>query len=72
MTPFHERLSGVRKKSGKKQWEAADACGVILRTYQGYEGGKSEPNITRLIALADFFDVSLDYLLGRTDTDPNL
>ena len=32
-----------------------------------YEKGRSEPNIDGLIALADFFDVSIDYLVGRTD-----
>lgn len=67
MTPFPERLKVIRQDSGKKQREAAEAVGVILRTYQGYEGGKSEPNIARLIALADFFQVSLDYLMGRND-----
>ena len=72
MTPFPERLRQVRKQSGKKQREAADTCGVALRTYQLYEQGKNEPNIAKLIALADFFNVSLDYLLGRTDTDPKL
>lgn len=72
MTSFPDRLKSIRKASGKKQREAAASIGVILRTYQGYEGGTSEPNIARLIALADFFDVSLDYLMGRTDTDPGL
>lgn len=72
MTQFPERLKSIRQSSGRKQREAAEACGVILRTYQGYEGGKSEPNIARLIALADFFGVSLDYLMGRADTDSDL
>ena len=72
MVPFSERLREVRNLRDKKQREAADICGVSLRTYQLYEQGKNEPNIARLIALADFFDVSLDYLLGRADTEPQL
>lgn len=72
MVPFSDRLREVRNTRDKKQREAADTCGVSLRTYQLYEQGKNEPNIAKLIALADFFDVSLDYLLGRADTDPNL
>ena len=35
--------------------------------YQFYEYGKNEPTASVLIALADFFDVSLDYLVGRSD-----
>ena len=38
-----------------------------MRSYQAYEQGTNEPNIEKLILLADFFDVSLDYLMGRTD-----
>ena len=70
MTPFHTRLRQVRMESGKKQKEAAACIGLQLRTYQTYEQGKTEPNIPNLIALADFFNVTLDYLLGRTDENP--
>lgn len=42
--------------------------GIQVRSYQAYEGGDREPSIQYLIALADFFDVTLDYLMGRTDT----
>lgn len=72
MTNFSTRLRDIRAASGYKQREAAAAAGVVLRTYQGYEEGKSEPSIAKLIALADFFDVSLDYLMGRADIDPDL
>ncbi len=68
MTSFSTRLREIRSTSGRKQKEAAEAAGVVLRTYQGYEEGKSEPSIAKLIALADFFDVSLDRLMGRDDT----
>ena len=45
----------------------ADGCNIPLRTYQRYEKGERDiPSLT-LIALADFFGVSLDYLVGRTD-----
>ena len=67
MCEFHIRLKKIREESGKLQREAADAVGVQTRTYQLYEQGKNEPNIAKLIALADFFEVSLDYLMGRTE-----
>ncbi len=66
--PFSERLKECRNARNLKQREVAAEIGVVLRTYQGYEEGRSEPNIARLIALADFFDVTLDYLMGRTDS----
>ena len=67
MCEFHVRLKQIREESGKLQREAADAAGVQTRTYQFYEQGKNQPSIAKLIALADFFDVSLDYLMGRKD-----
>lgn len=67
MTKFPERLKMVRKESGKKQREIAAVLGLKLRGYQSYEMGESEPNIEKLVMLADLFDVSIDYLVGRTD-----
>ena len=64
---FPERLKSIRGLSCYKQREVAQYLNIDIRTYQGYEEGRSEPNIARLIALADFFDVTLDYLMGRTD-----
>ena len=52
-------------KTRKKQREAAEYLGVNIRTYQYYEEGKNEPSIAILIQLADFFQVSLDELVGR-------
>ncbi len=64
---FAERLKLCRENRKWKQREVAEAVCVNLRTYQGYEGGRSEPKFEALIALADLFDVTLDYLLGRTE-----
>ena len=49
----------------KKQREVAEALGIKTRSYQAYEGGTREPTINTLIQLADYFDVTLDYLTGR-------
>ena len=68
MTPFCTRLSEVRKLKGKKLKECAACIGIQVRSYQAYEGGQTDPDIKNLIALADFFDVTLDYLMGRTDS----
>ncbi len=67
MSKFSSRLKEVRVSGGKKQREVAEYLGIQLRSYQAYEGGDREPDIDALIALADFLDVSLDYLMGRTD-----
>ena len=50
---------------GYKQEEIADAIGVARSTYTRYESDKRLPDIYKLCALADYFDVSLDDLVGR-------
>lgn len=63
-----ERLQEQRLKKGKTQQEMADFLGLKLRVYQYYESGDRKPVLENLIILADFFGVSIDYLVGRTDT----
>lgn len=66
---LHEALRRFRKQNKITQVQAAKAAGVTESMYQFYEYGKSEPTASVLLALADYFDVSLDYLVGRSD-DP--
>ena len=65
---YGERLKKLRKERKVPQQTLADITGVKIRGYQFYESETTEPNIKALIALADFYDVSIDYLVGRTDT----
>lgn len=67
MADFSERLRSLRQEQRYKQREMADICGVQLRSYQAYEYRQSYPDVPGLLRLADFFDVSLDYLMGRSD-----
>lgn len=67
MSQFPARLREIRMARGKKQRELAEHLGMQVRSYQFYEGGEREPSIDRLIAIADYLDVTLDYLVGRTD-----
>ena len=68
MSVFSERLVELRKGMELSQIAVAKEVGVSSRIYQEYEYGKSEPKMSNLVSIADFFDVSLDYLTGRTDT----
>lgn len=63
------RLKLLRKNKHATQAEIAALLGVTVRHYQDIEYGKIDLPVSKVIALADFFDVSTDYLLGRTD-DP--
>lgn len=63
-----KRLSALREESDQKQQIVAKELGINTVTLSGYEIGKSEPNLEVLVRLADFYKVSLDYLLCRTDT----
>ena len=62
-----EALKRCRMSKNVTQKQAAQAAGVSPSMYQFYEYGRNEPTASVLISLADFFNVSLDYLVGRSD-----
>ncbi len=64
---FGERLRKLRQERKVPQKDLAEYLGITVRGYQFYESEVNEPNISALIALADFYGVTVDYLLGRTD-----
>lgn len=62
-----QRLKLLRSEKGVAQKDIADLLGKTSRHYQDMEAGKiNVPGLT-LIRLADFYDVSLDYLVGRSE-----
>lgn len=65
-----DNLKAARKKSGRTQKEIADILGVGQSTYKNYEQGLREPNGDTIVALANIFNVTTDYLLGRPDAQP--
>ena len=66
---FAERLKNLRTSRSLTQKQIYEAIGMSAIGYQRYEYGEREPAYQKLIALADYFDASLDYLVGRSD-DP--
>ena len=62
-----ERLKELRLARGLTLKQMSEMLGMVLRNYQRYETGEVDPPLSKTIALADFFDVSLDYLVGRSD-----
>lgn len=61
------RLEELRKKNGLSQNELAEKLNMTQQRISAYEKGKREPDINTIKQLADFFGVSTDYLLGKTD-----
>ena len=68
---LNERLRQLRARKKLKQIDVANHIGVDRSTYSKYETGDSNPDYNTLCVLADFFNVSSDYLLGRTDVPQN-
>ena len=66
---FSNRLKELRTSRNLTQRQVYESVHMSALGYQRYEYGEREPAFQNLIALADFFDVSLDYLVGRSD-DP--
>ena len=62
-----ERLKQCRKEKGFTQREVAIYCDITEKTYQNYELMTREPKVEILLKITDVFEVSLDYLLGRTE-----
>ena len=64
---LQKRLRTLRKELSETQVQVAQAIGVTDRQYQRFETGVNLPGFENLCALADHFNVTLDYLAGRTD-----
>ncbi len=63
-----ERLKECRKEKGFTQNQVAIYCDITEKTYQNYELMTREPKIEILIRIADLFETTIDYLVGRTNT----
>lgn len=65
---YGERLKFLRKER-KIRRKTLRAAGDQHRGYQFYESENNEPNIAALVTLADFYGVTIDFLVGRTDEE---
>ena len=61
------RLLELRTEKKLSQRRMTQIFNISQGTYNNWENGKTQPSFEQLISLADFFEVSLDYLLGRND-----
>lgn len=66
---MQNRIRDLREDRDLRQSDLAKATGIDQRTISNYETGKTAPDAYALITLADFFNVSIDYLVGRTQHD---
>ncbi|MCL2587474.1 MAG: helix-turn-helix domain-containing protein [Firmicutes bacterium] len=67
MDIFSKRLKNLRKEKSLTYATVAEAIGIDTKTYWSYENELGEPRQTNLVKIADYFGVSLDYLLGRVE-----
>ncbi len=63
----NNRLITLRKEHGLNQTQIADSIKCVLKTYQNYEQGRNYPTLEYATKLSDLYNVSIDYLLGRSD-----
>ena len=60
-------IAALRRAAGMTQREMAEYLKIAQPSYIRYENGSSQPSLETLVKLADYFDVSTDYLLGREE-----
>ena len=65
---YVKRIRDLREDRNKTQQEIADVLGTSQTMYARYERGANEMPIRHLVALCDYYNVSADYILGRTNT----
>ena len=61
---FRQRLQRLREKRQISRKVLSELCGLSSDAIRRYERGEAEPNLKSLVLIADFFEVSTDYLLG--------
>ena len=64
---FGDKLSALRREQNYTQEQLADLLGVSRQSVSKWESGQSTPDLEKLVQLADYFQVSTDYLLGRRE-----
>ena len=67
MEIFAKRLRELRKEKGYSQNDMANLLKIKQQSYARYELNTSEPSYAMLVEISNFFDVSCDYLLGKSD-----
>ncbi|MBQ3234859.1 MAG: helix-turn-helix transcriptional regulator [Clostridia bacterium] len=67
MKEFSKVLIELRKESKISQQKLAHSIGVTQQCISEWEKGNMEPTLSNLIKLADFFEISIDFLAGRTE-----
>ena len=72
MPTFTDRLKELRKARNVTQANVAEAIGCVEQYYQKIEYGNIKPKYDKIELLADYFEVSTDYLLGRSDNPQRL
>lgn len=68
MSIFSERILFLRHEKGLSQKDCAKKLQISPRACAYYEAGEREPQLSVLVRMADFYNVSIDYLAGRTNT----
>lgn len=66
--PYLKRMRDLREDHDKTQQQIADVLGTSQTMYARYERGANELPVHHLLALCEYYNVSADYFLGRTDT----
>ena len=67
---FRERLFDLRRQAGLSQEDLANLVGVTRQAVQKWEAGTSRPDMDNLVSLAEYFNVSLDYLVTGKEASP--
>lgn len=67
MDIFRKNIYELRKLNRFTQREVAQCLGISQPSYIRYENGSAEPTLENLVKIADLYDVSVDFLLGRKE-----
>lgn len=65
---FKDRLKSIRKEKGISQYKLASDLHVAQSTIAGWENGNREPDFEMIKRISEYFHVTIDYLLGKSDT----
>ena len=68
MKIFGDRIRALRESMNFSQVKFAETFGIGQSSVVRYEKGEASPSLELLVRIADYYDVSLDYVLGRTDS----